>query len=145
MSSGGSPGGIGVFPGQAVLGLRLDSCQWKCRGWENKVFLGCGAPSQFLQWGRELPLVSCRQGHGGHSKEQKELNLGKECLLEGLAWAPRAAWKSAAKVRGSSFQSLLLRLIKQLHLSCSSLRFELLTERGGTNTFPGRPPLWIVG
>ena len=41
-------------------------------------------------------------------------------------WAPRAAWKSAAQVRGSSFQSLLLRLIKQLHLSCSSLRFELL-------------------
>ena len=40
----------------------------------NKVFLGWGAPSQFLQWGRGLPLVSCRQGHGGHSKEQKELN-----------------------------------------------------------------------
>ena len=76
MSSGGSGGGgHGVFPGQAVLGLRLDSCQWKCRGWENKVFLGYGAPFQFLQWGRELPLVSCCQGHGGHSKEQKELNL----------------------------------------------------------------------
>lgn len=47
-------------------------------------------------------------------------------MLEGLTWAPRAAWKSAAQVRGSSFQSLLLRLIIQLRLSCSSLRFELL-------------------
>ena len=144
-------GGRGVLPGQTVLGLRLDSCWWKCRSWGKLGLPGAGSSLSIPPVGQGAPscLLSSRAWWPQQGTEGTQSSLGRRVL----AGRSHMGFKGCLEMSSSSSWLLssvfLLRLINWLRLSCSSLRLELLTahlaERGGTNMFPGRPPLWIVG
>lgn len=97
---------------------------------ENKVFLGCGAPSQFLQWGSGggpsflLPSEAWRPQQG---TERPQSSLGKRALAGGSLMGPKGCLDMSSLISRLLFSVSAAKTHQPTSsLSCSPFRFGIL-------------------